>query len=39
VSNELIIFDIQDNRFALPASAVSKVLDPLVFSRIPSGPA
>jgi purine-binding chemotaxis protein CheW len=38
VSKELIIFDIQDNRFALPASAVSKVLDPLVVTPLPYAP-
>jgi len=38
VSTELVIFDIRDNRFALRASAVSKVLDPLVVTPLPYAP-
>lgn len=38
MSTELVIFDIRDNRFALRASAVSKVLDPLVVTPLPYAP-
>jgi purine-binding chemotaxis protein CheW len=38
MSTELIVFDIRDNRFALPASAVRKVLDPLVVTPLPYAP-
>jgi len=38
VSIELVIFDIKDSRFALRASAVSKVLDPLTITPLPYAP-
>lgn len=38
MSIELVIFDIKDSRFALRASAVSKVLDPLAITPLPYAP-
>jgi len=36
---ELVLFDIQDNRFALRASSVSQVLEPLAVTPLPYAPA
>jgi len=36
---ELVLFDIQDNRFAIRASSVSQVLEPLAVTPLPYAPA